>query len=134
MTISDKFLDACAYTYMDFGGTLGFYYEYQGIDKEEAFRVLDEYAALWESLPAHVENVDLFAALLGPRDKQGCILAFRKDVCVRLEKAWAKSLSPEEADALIHVLETTPGIKQQIEIYGDLVISLDRIRYLLKEN
>lgn len=130
MNISNKFLEACA----SVCGNTGFYYEFLAYNENEAFRVLDEYAALWESLPEHVENVDLFTAPLGPRDKQGCILAFRNDVCARLEKAWAKSLSPEEADALIHVLETTPGIKQQIEIYGDLVISLDRIRYLLKEN
>lgn len=130
MNISDKFLDACALVY----GNTGFYFEFVGYDKDEAFRVLDEYAALWDSLPAHVENVNLFIAPIGPRDKQGCILSFRKDVCARLEKAWAKSLSKEEANALIQVLESTPGIKQQIEIQGDLVLSLEQIRSLLKQN
>lgn len=128
MNISNKFLEACA----SVCGNTGFYYEFLAYNENEAFRVLDEYAALWESLPEHVENVNLFTAPIGPRDKQGCILAFRKDVCARLEKAWFDSLSAEEANALLYVLESTPGIKQQIEIEGDLIINLNQLRAMIK--
>ena len=112
------------------------YYALQSMDEQEAFRILDGFAALYADAPEHIDRnpEDLFAAPITTSSREGLRTEFEMTVKETLKRRWVASLTEKEAAMLEDIMSRLPSMNTHITIaYGVDILPGD-IRMYTKLN
>ena len=113
------------------------YYALQSLDEQEAFRILDGFAALYaDATEEHIDRdaADLFSVTPAPSSREELRLQFRLAVENALKRRWVDTLTQQEADMLEDIMSRLPGMSKHITIAYGVDIHPGEIAMYIKQN